>query len=185
MSAHAFRVAVAVVLGVQLVGFSAADLRAEAEKPVVESAGPAAGVSPVDLAGQEAWRKEFNGVRTQRNVLLGGSVAAVVAGGVVYVAAMGDMTDAKNTPGCDYSGGTIYCADEASRAAAQDQLDSSQQKMLIGAAVSLGGLGLALWGAFKSGEMSRLERAGEKKGYSLSLEPRGMTGMELLVRRTF
>jgi hypothetical protein len=98
---------------------------------------------------------------------------------------MGDMNDAKDTPGCDYSGGTIYCQDEASRAAAQDQLDSSQQKMIIGAAVSLGGLGLALWGAFKSGEMTRLEKQGEKKGFSLSLEPRGMSGMDLLVRRTF
>jgi hypothetical protein len=73
MLTHRFRVLMGVVLGVQLVTFSAVELRAEAVNPVVESAGEssgaAAGVPSADPAAQEAWRKEFNGVRTQRNVL--------------------------------------------------------------------------------------------------------------------
>lgn len=158
-----------------------ASVAAESMEGAVETSAAA----PASLDA-EAWKDRLKEVRVQRNVFLGGSVLAVVAGGAMYFSGAGDFNDAKNTPGCTYDGGsTIFCQDEPSRAAAQDQLDSGQQKMIIGGVVTLGGLGLALIGAIKSGELGRLQKEGKQKGYSVTLEPRGLDGAQLLCRRSF
>lgn len=131
------------------------------------------------------WREQLAAAKAQRTGLLIVGIGGAVAGVVVVANGAKEFSEAENTPGCSRDGNEILCDNEASRATAQDKLDSGRSKMLTGAVVLVIGTCLGIWGISRGSEADRLERLGKKKKYTVDVAPQGRDGASILFSRSF
>lgn len=133
------------------------------------------------------WQRRYTSARNTRTTLfvLGGM--GVAAGYAVYFSGIAENQDVEDIPGCSVSGSTVSCNSAQSTQAAQEKLDSSLQKIGLGALIGLvvGG-GLLTWGAVSTGRISRLRKEGRNKGFiSFGPDPRDPKRLQLAYTRRF
>ena len=136
------------------------------------------------LESNAAWKNRLDEVKSQRNALYVFGVGGAVAGAAIFASGYQDNMDVEDTPGCSRSGSTVTCKDQKSTDEAQDKLDKSFQKMIVGDVAMLAGGGLIVWGVLRGAKARRIAAEGKKMGYSFDIRP-NKDGATLVLNRSF